>query len=106
MYKSSKQTLDLDDAGTVAQLRKHGVQENALQTGRMFEQALAPFDMGELGAKRRPQPEPSLYLNSPVDGHCGVCGIGNVGGPGMESCEYAESCDGFEPPPGYEGLAE
>lgn len=109
LFNSKREGLDLDDAGLVARLGQHGVREGTLAAGRMFAEAMAPFEAEQLERQqdRRPPPQPSLYVNSPVDGYCGVCGIEDVRGPGMDSCEYAESCDdGFKAPPGYEGLIE
>lgn len=113
LFNSSKMALDLGDAAMVAQLKQYGVQDKALQAARMFQQALGPSGLagGALDEaseqKKTKEKQPALYVNSPVDGYCGVCGVeGGVGGPGAASCEYQDSCDGAKPPPGFEGLVE
>lgn len=101
----------------LARLREYGVREDALRAAKLFQQALAPFATsegglnsaldGQEGQRRRPAVgESTMYVNSPVDGYCGVCGVDIVEGPGAESCKAQQSCDGFEKPPGFEGLVE
>lgn len=108
MFNSSKRAVDLGDSAMVAQLRQHGVRDDTLQAARLFQAALAPFgaSSGLAGERQKAAKEPALYVNSPVDGYCGVCGVDGVGGPGAASCDYSESCDGFAAPPGFEGLTE
>lgn len=110
LFKSGNQRVDMSDEGMVARLRELGVREDALRAAKLFQDALAPLEALDLGldGERRPRPEQttSVYVNSPVDGYCGVCGVDTVEGPGAESCKSQQSCEGFEAPPGYEGLVE
>lgn len=111
MFNSSKETLDFGDARMMARLQRLGVPDTMLQMGGILEKALAPFALlGNERRERKKKDDPagqSLWVNSPVDGYCGVCGVATVEGPGRGSCLHADSCNGFAPPlPGLGKLDE